>query len=736
MLYLKNTKTIHPMTNVFLLGGHDLEMLTIKEILDDYKVKYYDRNLSWDTAFLREYSDVLDALSTDAVTIYGIELKDDGAVLPKNYISIDHHDKKEDGPSSLEQVCELLGVEMNRRLQLISANDKAYIPGMVALKATVDEISEIRQLDRQAQGVNEQEELEAEKAIKEAYYIHGLLCIKAYSKHFSPIIDRVYRKSLRTLVYTDNEFAYYGWGRSIILEKLKEQFPAIDFYHGGGGNGYFGAGLLGCVKEIINTIITMDTIYSEHIFMFPFICDFSTCHNDVLSSFQKMHFSKEGYWERVLLTQEDDKKPDVYNEKNYFYPVAHDVIYDMGSKSHIRHFERIEPKMETKEVSFVIKVANDVSYTLRINKIHLNLYSTGVGVLSVFAENHDYPEKQQVLEINQFGRRLFPPYRADVKLHRQTPLSLGISGLELSKSMKDGGRDYVADYTNDDALWIPNTPAPFVVELIQQASKDIHNIQPIHDDRMFVMSWYKFGDHEFKSEEGFNTLISEQDSFLYQYIFIDHNGPSCVNLQMRKRILEESIYARWQGQGTLYGVSRYSFVMLTTPGCPEFLLRYFETEYERMAEMVLVQRASILRFSNLIKKALDAKGLGFNSYYQQYISFLNRFRLPEISAQDQALELYELLCQKIRIKENADDLDRQFNELQEFLELKSQRGLNQLAAWAVPASVTTAFFTFFFHDSFDNGTLPILPEHSGMIWLLVTIVATVIVIFVIRRRNQ
>lgn len=724
------------MKTIFFLGGHDLEMLAIKEVLTVYNQEFLDKELEWDNAMLNKYEKELKEYSEMGYRIYGVELRDAGQNLPDNYIAIDHHNQNEDFPSSLEQVCELLGKEMDRRLQLISANDKAYIPGMIALGATSEEISQIRQLDRQAQGVSEQEELEAEKAIENANNVRGLLCIKSRNKRFSPIIDKVFGKSDRTLVFTDSEFTYYGQGRNVVLKKLKVQFPDNDFYYGGGENGYLGTGLLGDVKEIINTIITMDMIYSEHIFMFPFTCDFSTCHNDVLSSFKKMHFSKEGYWERVLLTQEDDNKPDIYNEKNYFYPFAHDVIYDMGNKSHIRHFERIEPKMQTKEVSFVIKVAKDVSYTLRINKIHLNLYSTGVGVLSVFAENHVYPEKQQVLEINQFGRRLFPPYRADVKHHRQTPLSLGISGLELSKSMKDGGRDYVADYTNDDALWIPNTPAPFVVELIQQASKDIHNIQPIHDDRMFVMSWYKFGDHEFKSEEGFNTLISEKDSFLYKYIFIDYDSPSCDNLQMRKHILEESVYARWQGQGTLYGISRYSFVMLTTPSCPEFLLRYFETEYERMAEMVLVQRASILRFSNLIKKALDAKGHGFNSYYQQYISFLNRFRLPEISAQDQAVELYELLCQKIRIKENADDLDRQFNELQEFLELKSQRGLNKLAAWAVPASVTTAFFTFFFHDCYDNGTLPILPEHSGMIWLLVTIVATVIVIFVIRRRNQ
>lgn len=731
MLYLGTLK-LHSMKKVFLLGGHDLEMLTIRDILMKYGQEFYDRNLTWDTAYLRQYSDILDSFPADSFTIYGIELKEDDVSVPDNYISINHHNEDEEKPASLEQVCSLLGEKMDRQMQLIAANDKSYIPGMEALNATEKEIYEIRLADRMSQGVTMKEEDEAETAIQKAFIKNGILCVRSTSKRFSPIVDRLYKRAARMLIYTDHEFTYYGWGRDLVSSSIQETFPHLTLYWGGGKYGFVGAGPCDTqlIGQIINTVMTMDMVYSEHIFMFPFTCEYSSCKKDVLKAFKKLKFPVGEPWERVLLSAGDDNKPDIYNEKNYFYPFAHDVIYDTGDESHIRHFERIEPKNNDSVVTYNIEIAKDtgsITYSLKVKKMHLNLYSTGVGVLSIFTENRDYPDKQQILEINQYGRRLFPPFRAEVIYHIQTPLSLSINGLD---------REYRIEYTDDNKEWTPNSPAKFIVDIIGQGSSHIHNIQPIHDDRMFVMSWYKYDEQNWKTAEGYKSMLDDSKGFLYQYIFLDNNGPSCANSIMRQKLLSESVYDRWQEEGTLYGITRYSFVMLTTTSCPDFLLRSFETEYERMAEIVLVQRASILRFSSLIKKALDDKGHGFNKYYQQYISFLNRFRLPEVSAQDQAIELYEILCQKIRIKENAEDLDKQFNELQEFLELKSQRGLNELAAWAVPASVATALFTFFFHDNYDNGTIPCLPEHSGMFWLLATFVVTAIIIIIIRRKNR
>jgi hypothetical protein len=87
----------------FLLGGHDLEMLTIRQLLESYGCSYEDRNLQWG-AKLSTYADILN----NADHFVGIELIED-VTLPANYTAIDHHNEKSHLPSSLEQLATLLG---------------------------------------------------------------------------------------------------------------------------------------------------------------------------------------------------------------------------------------------------------------------------------------------------------------------------------------------------------------------------------------------------------------------------------------------------------------------------------------------------------------------------------------------------------------------------------------------------------------------------------------------------
>ncbi|PIQ46620.1 MAG: hypothetical protein COW04_01135, partial [Deltaproteobacteria bacterium CG12_big_fil_rev_8_21_14_0_65_43_10] len=151
---------------VFFLGGYDAEMLEIRNTLEERGEWFYDRKLSWG-AYLSAYKNEIDGLSADAIPVF-IELKLD-VTPPKNFKIIDHHDEKtgKDKKTSIEQVADLLGIELNRRQQLISANDKGHIREMRKFCATDEEIVEIRALDRKAQGVTEDDERLAEKSIEE-----------------------------------------------------------------------------------------------------------------------------------------------------------------------------------------------------------------------------------------------------------------------------------------------------------------------------------------------------------------------------------------------------------------------------------------------------------------------------------------------------------------------------------------------------------------------------------------
>lgn len=233
---------VHP-RNLFLLGGHDLEMMTIKQMLEhNPDCEISDKNLAWDSALLSAYSKELEE-SSRFDRIYGIELNEDFAV-PDNYYPIDHHNGQDNMLSSLEQVALILGVRLNRHQQLVAANDRGYIPAMQALSATEEEIAEIRQQDRAAQGVSEADEQLAEQSIAEHLIRHPrLLVVKALTSHFSAICDRLYPYQ-RLLIYTDNEWMYYGEGKAELSLMLAEDIQQGKVFHGGGDNGY-----IGCVKD-------------------------------------------------------------------------------------------------------------------------------------------------------------------------------------------------------------------------------------------------------------------------------------------------------------------------------------------------------------------------------------------------------------------------------------------------------------------------------------------------------
>lgn len=224
---------------LFLLGGHDLEMLTIRDVLDEAGIKYADHGLQWNNAFLSSYREELDETSEKGWTVWGIELQEDMAV-PSCYRRIDHHNDRAHLPSALEQVLEVLHLPMNRYLQLVAANDKAYIPGMWKLNATPEEVEVIRRADRKAQGVNERDELLAEKAIAEnCRKVGNLWVVRALSPRFSPVCDRLFPYQ-RLLVHTNEEWIYYGEGAARVRKCFEDDFLAGKLFCGGGENGYVG----------------------------------------------------------------------------------------------------------------------------------------------------------------------------------------------------------------------------------------------------------------------------------------------------------------------------------------------------------------------------------------------------------------------------------------------------------------------------------------------------------------
>ena len=219
---------------VFLLGGYDLEMIEIKKLLIQHGKHYIDRKLSWG-AKLSRYQDIFHSLTH----YYGIELIED-IEPPLHYTAIDHHNDLQNNQSSLEQVAKILNVELSRYQKLVALNDSGYIPAMQKFGATEVEIELIRERDREAQGVTNEDELLAEMSIEEKKVVDGVVVVETQIHHFSPISDRLYMMGIKDyLIYNDKKLLYYGKNIEQLVKHYKKEIEKKKMYYGG-GNGFFG----------------------------------------------------------------------------------------------------------------------------------------------------------------------------------------------------------------------------------------------------------------------------------------------------------------------------------------------------------------------------------------------------------------------------------------------------------------------------------------------------------------
>lgn len=223
---------------IFLLGGADLEMHTIRDVLSREGITFFDHYLRWDNALLSSYKLELQTVK-DGQIVFGIELRED-IIPPECYRAIDHHNELSASPCALEQVMKILQQPMNRYEQLVAANDKSYIPGMLELDASEEEIISIRRADRKAQGVTDEEERSAEKAIESNLEIKDdLIIVQALCSRFSPICDRLFPYH-KLLIYTDSEWMYYGDGCCSVRDLFTDELLSGNLFYGGGEQGYVG----------------------------------------------------------------------------------------------------------------------------------------------------------------------------------------------------------------------------------------------------------------------------------------------------------------------------------------------------------------------------------------------------------------------------------------------------------------------------------------------------------------
>lgn len=433
--------------------------------------------------------------------------------------------------------------------------------------------------------------------------------------------------------------------------------------------------------------------HSYHIFMFPFSLKAKWKHADI----DKM--LKNASWERKQFFYKDGDFASNFSEQGYFYDFSSGAMFDdpVSLNRVLSTYQLPTSEGDTYTIN-INKYGRKHSYTLAVDKIELNIYDEKAAVLSFHLNNDKYQEIQDILYINDYGRRIYPQFLAnDDKGNINLQVTKNIFLADSICLKLDRKLDLEEDFSSyANAKILPHTMPRYINGLLPDA---MHECRWLLDDRMYVVSYFSNPDFARQMREKYGTegkwLDRERPEWWwYQYVFVDNDDPTCQDEQMFKNLLSSATYSRWNNKvgdieyQTFYGISRYSFTCLVGNDYIG-LLRITKTMYYRMVSLVLAQRVLSLYYSreiseiskkldddNLTNKELRAR---VNTLNRDYLRFVNNIYFREVTPQDQGIELYDLMQKQMNIKRDEEGLSTEVEQLYHYVTMANDEQRNKEA---------------------------------------------------------
>lgn len=345
--------------------------------------------------------------------------------------------------------------------------------------------------------------------------------------------------------------------------------------------------------------------------------------------------------------------------------------------------------------------------------------------------------EQQINIINNYGRRVGIPCLKEENDNTKVLLNadqIVISGLKHGDEETSIVIDFNVLSHNYDKVGL-DIPTNLISKILFQEEKkaeeksisegmsadtqesapekiEICTLEPVLDDRMFTACLYRKNHYPPIQKAFSNSLrnsrsdlccsqLGEGDTYrylepelykadsemLYQFVFCEDNI-ACYNIHMMKDKLKDHVLGRWVEAGTIHAATEYSLVCVT--GELDYLeksvINPFLTIYVDMVKLALAQRAIITKIeyegqqiSNKINTQVDANHepesvlTEVEKVWQKYISFENQIYLPEVTYQEQGVEIYDILKRSMRIKELNDYVKEGLINLHNIATLKAER---------------------------------------------------------------
>ena len=242
--------------------------------------------------------------------------------------------------------------------------------------------------------------------------------------------------------------------------------------------------------------------------MFPFRFDWNEeDKKSIYETFNEVDFSQYlgAKWSKIEFNPKQNN--DHYNQLSYFTTYAQDILWEYPSKKNKRLTYSFERTIDDDNFIIKIKTSNNnehTTYNLKLTKITLHLFFSGVAVLSIHVNNSTYNNFSDILNINDFGRRIYPQF-------------IGENGVDDTKNTflvdKITLNSVEENFENLDRSKI--TIGKHITALLGNAFSQTKNkknsfyLEPLLDDRMFVMSWYGNNVHEPRAHEVISRQVYE-----------------------------------------------------------------------------------------------------------------------------------------------------------------------------------------------------------------------------------
>jgi len=171
---------------------------------------------------------------------------------------------------------------------------------------------------------------------------------------------------------------------------------------------------------------------------------------------------------------------------------------------------------------------------------------------------------------------------------------------------------------------------------------------------------------------------------------------------LQKHLSDDHIYTRWLENawhddknekitaGTITGFSEYAMISVAKDP-PDHLADAFLTQYIEMAILALAQRASLLALGYMVSECAYGGNYKIDTIQKKYTLFQSQILLKEVSSQQQAIEVYDMLEKNLMIEKEQNVIKEQIAGLFEQKNFYHNAMESQILFWLTVFGSVEAF---------------------------------------------